>query len=277
MTFLLPLQLFCLVAFPQQQQPGVFRVGGGVTPPVPITRVEPEFTELARDAGYQGTVLMQLIVDPEGQVKDPRVVKPVGLGLDEEALKAVQQWKFRPGMKDGQPVSVFAQIEVTFRLLPGSGDSSWMASASTSQDRAQQARLGKAFYWGAGVTQDYEEALHWLQQAAAQDESSAENYLGMMYSQGKGVAKNSVEATRWFQKAAEQNNSLAQENLGKAYMSGDGLPVDFVQAHLWLSLAARNSAQAAKVRNELAAKMSAGEIESAQALLQKWQPRSSTR
>ena len=96
---------------------GAFRVGGGVTPPVPIYRVEPEFTEAARKAKYQGTVLVQIVVDADGHVKDPRVVKAVGLGLDEKALEAVKQWKFKPGMKDGRPVPVYAQIEVTFRLL----------------------------------------------------------------------------------------------------------------------------------------------------------------
>jgi hypothetical protein len=82
MTFLLPLQFFCLLAFPQQpQDPHIFRVGGGVTPPVPISRFEPEFTELAREAGFQGTVLVKLVVDAEGRVTDPQVVKKVGFGL----------------------------------------------------------------------------------------------------------------------------------------------------------------------------------------------------
>jgi len=96
---------------------GAFRVGGGVTPPVPIFKVEPEFTEAARKAKYQGTVMVSIVVDAEGRVKDPRIVKAVGLGLDEKALEAVKQWKFKPGMKDGRAVPVYAQIEVTFRLL----------------------------------------------------------------------------------------------------------------------------------------------------------------
>ena len=96
---------------------GAFRVGAGVSPPVPIYKVEPEFTEAARKAKYQGVVLVQIVVDADGHVKDPRVVKAVGLGLDEKALEAVRQWKFKPGMKDGRAVPVYAQIEVTFRLL----------------------------------------------------------------------------------------------------------------------------------------------------------------
>ena len=98
--------------------PPVFRSdGAGVTPPQVIYRVEPEFTDAARKARYQGTVTVAIIVDAQGHVRDPRITQPVGMGLDEEALKAVMLWKFKPGTKDGHPVPVFAQILVTFRLL----------------------------------------------------------------------------------------------------------------------------------------------------------------
>ncbi len=96
---------------------GAFRVGGGVTAPVPIYRVEPEYTEEARKAKYQGTVVLYCVVDPDGLVRNVRVMRSLGLGLDEKAVEAVKQWKFRPGMKDGRPVPVTASIEVTFRLL----------------------------------------------------------------------------------------------------------------------------------------------------------------
>lgn len=96
---------------------GVFRPGGGVSPPVPIYRVEPEYTEEARKAKYQGTVVLYAVVDPDGVVRNIRVMSRLGLGLDEKAVEAVRQWKFKPGMKDGRPVPVAAAIEVTFRLL----------------------------------------------------------------------------------------------------------------------------------------------------------------
>jgi len=92
-------------------------VASGATPPIPIYRVEPEFTDAARKAKYQGTVEVSIIVDADGAVRDARVVRAVGLGLDERALDAVKQWKFKPGMKDGHAVPVYAQINVTFRLL----------------------------------------------------------------------------------------------------------------------------------------------------------------
>lgn len=96
---------------------GAFRPGGGVSAPQLVYRVEPEYTEEARKAKYQGTVVLTAVVDPDGIVRRVRVLRSLGLGLDEKALEAVRQWKFRPGMKNGVPVPVAASIEVTFRLL----------------------------------------------------------------------------------------------------------------------------------------------------------------
>jgi protein TonB len=96
---------------------GVFRVGGGVTAPVLLNKIEPEYSEEARKAKYQGTVTLYVQVNPAGQAVNMRVLHSLGLGLDEKAMEAVKRWKFRPGMKDGKPVTVEAQIEVNFRLL----------------------------------------------------------------------------------------------------------------------------------------------------------------
>jgi periplasmic protein TonB len=96
---------------------GVFRVGGGVSAPVVLYKVDPEYSEEARKAKYSGTVVLQLIVDSSGKARDIRVVRSLGLGLDEKAIEAVNKWKFRPGYKGGQPVAVQATIEVNFRLL----------------------------------------------------------------------------------------------------------------------------------------------------------------
>jgi periplasmic protein TonB len=96
---------------------GAFKVGGGVTAPSLIHKVEPEYSEDARKAKHQGTVLLYIEVDPSGKATNIRVIRSLGLGLDEKAIEAVKQWKFKPGYKDGQPVKVQAQIEVNFRLL----------------------------------------------------------------------------------------------------------------------------------------------------------------
>ena len=96
---------------------GAYRVGGGVSAPVPIFRPEPEYSEEARKAKFQGSVIVALVVDEKGNPQGIRVVRPLGLGLDEKAIEAVQKWRFKPGLKDGRPVPVTAQIEVSFRLL----------------------------------------------------------------------------------------------------------------------------------------------------------------
>jgi TonB family protein len=96
---------------------GAYRVGNGVSAPVLLFKKEPEYSEEARKAKYQGTVVLAIEVDPSGRAVNPRVVRSLGLGLDEKALEAVRQWKFKPGYKDGKPVTVAATIEVNFRLL----------------------------------------------------------------------------------------------------------------------------------------------------------------
>ena len=96
---------------------GVFRVGNGVSAPIPIFQPDPDYSDEARKAKYQGTVLLYVQVDPSGKAVNMKVLHSLGLGLDEKAMEAVRKWKFKPGYKDGKPVTVEAQIEVNFRLL----------------------------------------------------------------------------------------------------------------------------------------------------------------
>jgi len=96
---------------------GVYRVGGGVSAPVVLFKKDPEYSEEARKAKYQGTVLLSIEVNASGTAGNIKVVRSLGLGLDEKAIEAVKQWKFKPGSKDGKPVTVAATIEVNFRLL----------------------------------------------------------------------------------------------------------------------------------------------------------------
>jgi periplasmic protein TonB len=95
---------------------GVYRVGGGVSAPVVILRVEPVYTEEARKAHYQGVVVLWAIVRKDGSLEILKLVRGLGLGLDESAVAALRQWKFRPGMIDGSPVDVGLNVEVSFTL-----------------------------------------------------------------------------------------------------------------------------------------------------------------
>ncbi len=95
---------------------GVFRVGGGVSAPRALDTPDPEYSEEARKAKYQGTCVLWLIVGPDGKPRDVKVARALGMGLDQKAIEAVKTWKFQPAMKDGKPVAVQINVEVNFRL-----------------------------------------------------------------------------------------------------------------------------------------------------------------
>ena len=95
---------------------GLFRVGPDVKPPTVISRVEPQYTDEARAAKYRGTVVLQATIGSDGTVKIDKVVRGLDYGLTEKATEAIEQWKFKPGMKNGEPVAVSLNIEVNFNL-----------------------------------------------------------------------------------------------------------------------------------------------------------------
>ena len=95
---------------------GLMTVGGGVSAPQVLHSVEPQFTDDARRSDFQGTAAIQLIVDSQGDPQDVRVLRHLGMGLDQKAVDAVRQYRFRPAMYQGHPVAVQMVIEVDFRL-----------------------------------------------------------------------------------------------------------------------------------------------------------------
>ena len=97
---------------------GAFRPGNGVTLPVVLREVKPQYTADAMRAKVQGTVLLECVVLPDGTVGPVEVVRSLdsSFGLDQEAVKAAKQWRFRPGTRFGEPVSVLVTIELTFTL-----------------------------------------------------------------------------------------------------------------------------------------------------------------
>jgi protein TonB len=97
---------------------GAFRPGNGVQLPQPIKEVKPQYTADAMRAKVQGTVLLECVVLPTGEVGSVEVVRSLDstFGLDQEAIKAAKQWRFRPGTRFGEPVAVLVTIELTFTL-----------------------------------------------------------------------------------------------------------------------------------------------------------------
>jgi periplasmic protein TonB len=95
---------------------GIFHVGNGVSQPQPIYTPDPDYSEEARKAKYQGTVVLIVVVGPDGRVHNARVSRTLGMGLDEKALEKVKEWKFKPATKDSKPVAVEMAVEVQFNL-----------------------------------------------------------------------------------------------------------------------------------------------------------------
>jgi len=95
---------------------GVMRVGNGVSAPKLVYSVDPKFSNKARHAKYQGICVLSLIVDKDGKPQDIHVVKKLGMGLDEKAVEAVRQYRFKPAYYKGHPVAVQINVEVNFRI-----------------------------------------------------------------------------------------------------------------------------------------------------------------
>ena len=90
---------------------------GSGSAPVVLHRVDPEYSEEARSAKYQGTVLLDVEIDATGKVTGMQVSRSLGLGLDEKAIEAVRQWRFRPEIRDGRTLASEAKVAARFRLL----------------------------------------------------------------------------------------------------------------------------------------------------------------
>lgn len=89
-----------------------------VTAPVPMRTPEPEFSESARRQGFQGAVVLEVVLDKSGTVSRIRILRGLGMGLDQQAVEAVKTWLFQPATRDGSPVAVQMKIEVSFNLYP---------------------------------------------------------------------------------------------------------------------------------------------------------------
>jgi TonB family protein len=94
----------------------IYKVGNGVTPPLLVHSVDAEFSKKAKDAKYQGVSVVSLVVDADGMPRHVHTIRKLGMGLDEKAIEAVRQYKFKPSMLHGKPVAVQITIEVNFHI-----------------------------------------------------------------------------------------------------------------------------------------------------------------
>lgn len=98
--------------------PNCSDVGEVAAGPVVVYKPEPEYTDAARKARFQGTCVVQIVIGADGRVSDPKVLQPLGLGLDQKAIEAVLKWRFQPARdRNGRPIATTALVDVNFRLF----------------------------------------------------------------------------------------------------------------------------------------------------------------
>ena len=107
---------FKLASLPAREFDDMKYVGPGISAPVAVKRVEPQYTSAARSARIGGTVVLQAVVKTDGTAKVIKIVRPLPYGLTEAAISALEQWTFTPAMQDGKPIAVSTVIEVNFNL-----------------------------------------------------------------------------------------------------------------------------------------------------------------
>jgi protein TonB len=101
---------------PSPPEEGPLRVGGDVKPPVIVERVDPDYPQIARQSRVTGIVVVEAIIDKQGRVKNVRVLQGQPMGLSDAAVRAIEQWRFRPGTRRGEPVEVIFVLTVKFTL-----------------------------------------------------------------------------------------------------------------------------------------------------------------
>lgn len=244
------------------------RIGPGVTPPRPTRRIEPEYSQEARDARIQGTVMLQIVITEQGRVTDVSVLSPLGFGLDEKAQAAVEKWEFAPGMKAGQPVKVLATVEVNFRFAQVWFDDKAerrrtafnVAAKTLARSTAEPAAVERAvrsitelsgrkfppamFLAGLWKTNgehgevDAAAGLLLIQQAAAKDYGPAIYEVALRRIEGRGLPQDVDRGLKEMRQAATLGSRLAQFDLGNRYEKGDGVPREADRARRYFRLCA---------------------------------------
>ena len=190
----------------------IVRTLSDAKPPKVIHRVDPIYTQDARDNYVQGTVVLETLVDEQGRPTHIHVINPIGFGLDERARAAVSQWQFEPGTRNGEPARVPALVEVTFRLIDYWYD-------STADRRRMSFNL--ALHHIQQRDRSTEESVHIMQDLARQKLPAAMHMVGSMMLAGQLLPKDPEQAYALIAKSAEQRYGPAMYELGAMYLRGE--------------------------------------------------------
>ena len=252
----------------------VFRPGPGVSAPKVVRKVEARYTQQARRALVQGTVVLEVVVDESGSPTRISTISPIGFGLDDRAQEAVSQWLFKPGKKDGKPVTTVTTVTVDFRIFHRTFDPTTEArrtsynlvveeiqthrsishTLETIQNLAQQ-KYAPAMYLyakmleaGDGFPRDPDLALRLIVEAADKNFAAAMYEEGRMLLEGRRLPQDPDKGLVLVRNAAILRNRPAQFYLGGAYERGDGLPQRPEQARQYYRLCALQGETICQVR-----------------------------
>jgi TonB family protein len=195
------------------------RIGPGISPPRIVDKVEPQYSPLAEADHVQGTVVIQIVVDERGVPRNIQVISPLGYGLDERAEEAVAKWRFIPGMKDGKPVRVQAQVQVNFRF-----PEIWF-DAKAEQRRTSFNLAIKSLEGTRAAARD--SAIKTIQDLARENFPAAMYLVGLWTVDGENnVAKDTTEGWGLIQKAADKNYGPALYETAIRILRAGGDPAE---------------------------------------------------
>ncbi len=246
-----------------------------VVPPQAISRVQPAYTEEASDAGYQGIVFIPITVGVDGKPTQIKIVNPIGMGLDQQAVLAASQWRFKPGTRNGTPEPMETAVEMEFHLAGEAFNrakalararynlavvffegkklarnpemaKTLLEQASEAGDVPAKVFLGDMLVRGKGVAPDVTKGLALVEEAAASGDERGEFELGLIYAEGAGVKKDVARAIALYKEAARKGSADAAHDMGVLYEDGDGVEKDMKEAMKWY----RRGAEAGRTESQ---------------------------
>jgi TonB family protein len=270
---LLALGFFIRVGFGFQPSAPV-TIGPGVTRPTLTRKIEPGYTEMARAAQVQGTVVLEIVVGETGLAEDIAVISPLGFGLDEMAVDTVSRWRFKPGMKDGKPVRILANVEVNFVLGQGSTISKNEKQRTAfnlvlravqqghitpktveSVQKLAEAKYAPGMYLyatllnsGNGVPMDVTQSVALIKEAADKDFAPALLEMGQMLLVGNKVPKNQQKGLEHIRRAATAGSLPAQVLMGNLYEQGGDVGQDLEKSRQFFRLCAASGEHVCQFR-----------------------------
>jgi len=224
-----------LIAQSQTDSEPIEKVGGYVSPPRAIYFPQPQFSDAARTAGYQGVCSLGLVVGTDGKPRNIHVINAIGMGLDEKAIDAVRSWRFSPALKGGKPVAVEIAVEVDFNLGNQNNYLANLSAKAKAGDAKSQLEFANFFLrYYASSPEDEQVALGYVEKAANQGLARAQFLLA------EHIARKDTSA-------------------------------DYPRAYMWYSLARRGGEKHSnKALERLTSKMTTDQLHAGQALVDGW-------